>query len=63
MAASTGSLEKKIFWKISQTPIECTYNLQLCENKGSGTGVLLWILWNFSEQFYAEQLWTAAPGC
>ena len=33
-----------------------SYNLQLCENRGSGTGVLLRILLNFSEQFYAEQL-------
>ena len=74
VAASTGSLEKRCsekFRKLQQSvslpePFLIklqTYNLQLCENRGSGTGVLLWILWNFSEQFYAEQLWTTAPGC
>ena len=37
-------------------------DLQLYQNRETGTGALLWILWNFSEQLYEEQLWTAAPG-
>ena len=38
------------------------YNFQLSESRGPGTSVLPWILWNFSEQFFAEQVWPTAPG-
>ena len=40
---------KKVLLKISQNSQE-----------DSGTGVFLWILWNFQEHLFTEHLWTTA---
>ena len=62
---------KKLLPNILQTSLEGLLigvlfyqaaGLELYQNRNSGTGVLLYTLWNFSEQFYADQLWTAATG-
>ena len=41
--------------------LSTTGEARACKRE-SGTGVLLWILWNFSKELYAEQLKTAASG-
>ena len=61
-----------MFWKISKNSQENIFarvtfliklqgwGLQLYEKGGSGTGVFLWILWNFQEHLFEK---TALGGC
>ena len=36
------------------------WGLKLYQKRDSGTGVFLWILWNFLEHLFTEHLWTTA---